>query len=160
MASLERVTGAVEILVSIISILRTEEKVDISKEQLIRDVLYKIETDDEDLLVDIETAMYVGRGDVEIYSKSQLIDMKKVRYDMLNDYGIKSDYSAGQISGKGRALLEYFNAFLSVVKWFQMFVIILFSYREYYEWDGGTIKLTNVLLLPLMLFIWETAFVI
>lgn len=41
-----------------------------------------------------------------------------------------------------------------------MFVIILFSYREYYEWDGGTIKLTNVLLLPLMLFIWETAFVI
>ena len=66
MASLERVTGAVEILVSIISILRTEEKVDISKEQLIRDVLYKIETDDEDLLVDIETAMYVGRGDVTI----------------------------------------------------------------------------------------------
>ena len=52
MASLERVTGAVEILVSIISILRTEEKVDISKEQLIRDVLYKIETDDEDLLVE------------------------------------------------------------------------------------------------------------
>lgn len=120
MASLEKVTGAVEILVSIINIsVRTEEKINISEEQLIKDVLYKIEADDEDLLVDIETAMYDGREIVmgEKYSKSQLINMKKIRYNIIGDYGIQSEHSASQISGKGvRCLLEYFNAFLSVVK--------------------------------------------